>query len=238
MCCYFGDFFLGMSSFSWSMEHNLFHHRSFNFEVQFIQNDESPIVFLRQNSREEYKWYHKYQPFYCWFLYLTTNSRWFLSDWMFLLLGEYRGEPFIELDQREQKIFYISKVFFIFYTFFLPSFFHDIGYTFLLTIIFQVVCSFLYFMLFVVNRINIDVLPMDYYSKLYNEHDWATVQIMSSVTYQPSLPWIVSFFFHGLNYQTEHNLFPSIDHSYYPEISKIVKSTCDEFGVQYNSRPT
>jgi linoleoyl-CoA desaturase len=42
----------------------------------------------------------------------------------------------------------------------------------------------------------------------------------------------------GLNYQVEHHLFPTVCHIHYPKISKIVKATCEEYGVPYYSKDT
>ena len=41
-----------------------------------------------------------------------------------------------------------------------------------------------------------------------------------------------------LNYQIEHHLFPDISHIHYPKISKIVKKTAKEYGIQYNYHRT
>jgi linoleoyl-CoA desaturase len=41
----------------------------------------------------------------------------------------------------------------------------------------------------------------------------------------------------GLNFQVEHHLFPKISHVHYPQINKIVKDTCAEFGIAYKEFP-
>jgi linoleoyl-CoA desaturase len=46
--------------------------------------------------------------------------------------------------------------------------------------------------------------------------------------------WLVG----GLNFQIEHHLFPRISHVHYPQIHKIVKQACAEFGVKYKEFPT
>jgi linoleoyl-CoA desaturase len=48
----------------------------------------------------------------------------------------------------------------------------------------------------------------------------------------------VSWFTGGLNYQVEHHLFPRISHVHYPALNKIVRETCEKFGVQYNEYGT
>jgi fatty acid desaturase len=72
----------------------------------------------------------------------------------------------------------------------------------------------------------------------YNfEGDWAEMQIRSSANWSPhsTIWWLVSG---GLNFQIEHHLFPGICHVHYPAISEIVKNTCKEFNIPYNSHPT
>ena len=44
-----------------------------------------------------------------------------------------------------------------------------------------------------------------------------------------------SWFIGGLNYQIEHHLFPNICHIHYYQLSKIVKSTAEEFNVPYHA---
>jgi linoleoyl-CoA desaturase len=41
----------------------------------------------------------------------------------------------------------------------------------------------------------------------------------------------------GLNFQIEHHLFPRISHVHYPAISKIIKKTCGEYGIDYIEFP-
>ena len=46
---------------------------------------------------------------------------------------------------------------------------------------------------------------------------------------------LFSWFIGGLNYQIEHHLFPNICHIHYYQLSKIVKSTAEEFNVPYHA---
>ncbi len=43
------------------------------------------------------------------------------------------------------------------------------------------------------------------------------------------------FFVCGLQYQVEHHLFPSVSHTYYPEISRLVEQFAREQGLPYYS---
>jgi linoleoyl-CoA desaturase len=63
--------------------------------------------------------------------------------------------------------------------------------------------------------------------------EWAVTQLHGTANFSTKNP-IMLFLTGGLNHQIEHHLFPRISHIHYPQISKIVKETCAEFGVQYH----
>lgn len=65
------------------------------------------------------------------------------------------------------------------------------------------------------------------------ENSWAVLQMRTTANFAHKSKWF-SWFIGGLNYQIEHHLFPTICHVHYEEISKIVKTTAQEYGVPYN----
>src|SRR5205807_10524287 len=68
------------------------------------------------------------------------------------------------------------------------------------------------------------------------EDEWAVHQIKTTAncaTNNPVVSWLVG----GLNIQIEHHLFPKISHVHYPQISKIIKQACEEYGVNYIEYP-
>ena len=68
------------------------------------------------------------------------------------------------------------------------------------------------------------------------EDEWAIHQIKTTANFATDnrlISWLVG----GLNFQVEHHLFPKISHVHYPGLSKVIKQTCQEFGVQYNEYP-
>jgi linoleoyl-CoA desaturase len=69
------------------------------------------------------------------------------------------------------------------------------------------------------------------------ENDWAIHQLNTTVNFSPDSK-ILTWYLGGLNHQVEHHLFPRICHVHYPAISKIVKETCNEFGVPYLENKT
>ncbi|MBW3544503.1 MAG: fatty acid desaturase, partial [Bacteroidetes bacterium] len=66
---------------------------------------------------------------------------------------------------------------------------------------------------------------------------WAVHQISSTANFgtkSRALNWMLG----GLNFQVEHHLFPRISHVHYPHINKIVRETCQEYGVVYHEFPS
>jgi len=68
--------------------------------------------------------------------------------------------------------------------------------------------------------------------------DWGAQQVLSSANHSGSgnlWSTLVTHLWGGMNFQIEHHLFPGVCHVHYPEISKIVQKTANEFGVKYVS---
>jgi linoleoyl-CoA desaturase len=69
------------------------------------------------------------------------------------------------------------------------------------------------------------------------ENEWAIHQVETTANFAMNNK-IISWLVGGLNYQVEHHLYPKISHIHYPQISKIVRETCDEMQVKYNAFPS
>ena len=68
------------------------------------------------------------------------------------------------------------------------------------------------------------------------EDEWAIHQIHTTANFatkSKTISWLLG----GLNFQIEHHLFPRISHVHYPAISKIIKKTCKEYGINYIEFP-
>jgi linoleoyl-CoA desaturase len=68
------------------------------------------------------------------------------------------------------------------------------------------------------------------------ENEWAIHQIHTTANFATNNK-IISWLVGGLNFQIEHQLFPRIAHGHYPAISKIIKRTCAEYGINYIEYP-
>ena len=69
-------------------------------------------------------------------------------------------------------------------------------------------------------------------------HEW---QVLASVDFchgDGPVARAVTWYCGGLNFQTEHHLFPGVPHPAYADIAPIVADTCAEFGIPYLVQPT
>ena len=64
--------------------------------------------------------------------------------------------------------------------------------------------------------------------------DWGELQVRHSANFMNNWP-IFTRIGGGINYQIEHHLFPTLSNHKLPKISRIVKETCKEFNIPYNS---
>jgi len=69
-------------------------------------------------------------------------------------------------------------------------------------------------------------------------HEW---QVRSTVDFchgRGPVARMVTWYTGGLNYQTEHHLFPRLPHTTYPTVAPIVEATCAEFEIPYRVQPS
>mgnify|MGYP000253199034 CR=1 FL=1 len=69
------------------------------------------------------------------------------------------------------------------------------------------------------------------------ENNWAIHQMKTTANFA-NKSFLLSWFVGGLNFQVEHHLFPNICHVHYYDLSKIVKSTAEEYNLPYHASNT
>jgi len=63
--------------------------------------------------------------------------------------------------------------------------------------------------------------------------DWGEAQLLVSADWCVDIPFWQGIVFLWLNFHTVHHLFPRMDFSHHPEITKILRRTCKEFDIPY-----
>ena len=145
--------------------------------------------------------------------------------------------PLKKMDTRDHIEFWLFKV--IHYALFLVIPIIKIGFTSWLLgfICFTAVAGFVLSIVFqLAHTVEHTHFPMPNEVTGRIEDEWAIHQLKTTANFATKNR-VVSWLVGGLNFQIEHHLFPKISHVHYPQISKIIKNACQEYGIQYVEYP-
>jgi linoleoyl-CoA desaturase len=228
---------LGGNAFIWKFKHNVIHHTYTNVDGMDDDIAKSPV--MRQCNTQKWVPVHRFQHIYVVLVYAISTFAWiFMMDFTKYFKRRIVNTPLQKMSLKEHFIFWISKVFYVFFYILVPAYFVGwgpwaIGFTvmhvtmgFTLAIVFQLA--------HVVEQTEFEVAEID--PKII-ENEWAIHQVVTTANFA-NRNKIVSWFVGGLNYQIEHHLFPRVSHVHYPALSKIVKKACAKFNLPYHEYPT
>lgn len=228
--------FLGGSAIMWNMKHNLIHHTFTN--IDGVDDDIEAGPWLRFASTQKKMKLHRYQQYYFWFLYAMLHLMWiFVSDYQKYFKRKIGVVPIRKMTPYEHFSFWAAKLIYAFMFVVLPIIM--LGFTkwiigfLLITMVTGFAISIVFQLAHTVEHTDFPV-PTEVSGKIENE--WAIHQIHTTANFatgNKTISWLLG----GLNFQIEHHLFPRISHVHYPAISKIIKRTCREYGVQYIEYP-
>jgi linoleoyl-CoA desaturase len=231
---------IGANAFNWKMQHNVLHHTYTNVHEE--DEDISPRGVIRMSPHSDWKFIHKFQHVYAWFLYGLMTIMWMvLND--FKRLVRYHKNGLAKKHKanitREWVILIITKLVYIGYIFIIPLVFTALPWWQILIGIFimHYITGFILAIIFQPAHV-IDgtefPLPNEDHAL---ENNWAVHQLLTTTNFGNKSRWF-SWYVGGLNFQIEHHLFPNVCHVHYRKISGIVKSTAQEFGLPYKSANT
>lgn len=223
---------LGSDAFMWRQKHNIVHHTYTNIDGADDDIAKSPL--LRMAPSQPKMGFHKFQHIYLTILYAISTLFWILlKDWMHYFKAVRYNVSVEKMSTKDHVVFWITKVLYFGMYVYLPIHFYGFGKGILLFVmmhaILGMVMSFVFQLAHVVENVEFD--------HTHGEHteintEWAVHQINTTSDFATDNK-VVSWFLGGLNYQTIHHLFPRVSHIHYPEIQKIVKKTCEDYGVNY-----
>jgi linoleoyl-CoA desaturase len=216
----------------WNNKHNILHHTYTN--IDGIDDDIEIKPLLRMCVTQKKRWIHQFQHIYVWFLYTLLLLVWlFVSDYTKYFRQKIGSVPIKKMSVWNHFAFWIAKIGYAMMMIVLPI--YMVGFSSWL-IGFLVMTLFSGFVLSIVFQLAHTVegtafpVPSTETNKLENE--WAIHQVQTTANFATRnklYTWLLG----GLNFQIEHHLFPKISHVHYPAISKIIKQTCDDFGIKY-----
>lgn len=228
---------MGGGTFFWKIKHNIIHHTYTN--IDGVDDDIAKYPMYRFSPHQERLWFHKYQHLYGIPAYMLISLNWLIFDDLITLAKKkINTTPIRNIDRKEVVLMFLGKILNIALFVVLPFAFMQwqialVGFLCLhacmglsLAVVFQLAhvvehCEF----------------PLADVETNMIADEWAKHQVATTANFAMRNK-IISWYVGGLNYQVEHHLFPRVSHIHYPKLSKIVKETCDEMGVQYNAFPT
>lgn len=223
---------LGASGIMWNNKHNIIHHTYTN--IDGVDDDIEIRPLLRMCSTQKKRWIHRFQHIYVWFLYTLLLLVWlFVSDYTKYFRQKVGAIPIKKMSVWNHIAFWIAKIGYAMMMIVIPIYL--LGFTswlvgFLIMTLFSgLVLSTVFQLAHTVEHTAFPI-PSEDTNKLENE--WAVHQVETTANFATRnklYTWLLG----GLNFQIEHHLFPKVSHIHYPEISKIIKQTCEEFGIQY-----
>ena len=225
--------FLGASAIMWHTKHNIIHHTYTNIEG--VDDDIEAGFLLRFTSGKKRLWIHKFQHYYFWFLYTLLHLLWiFFSDYKKYFTQKVGNVPIRKFTLKEHFSFWIAKVLYLFMAILLPIYLLGFMNWMVGFLIISMVTGFLLSIVFqLAHTVEHTEFPLPAEPSGKIENEWAIHQVATTANFATNnklISWLVG----GLNFQIEHHLFPKISHIHYPAISKIIKQTCNEYGIKYN----
>lgn len=237
---------MGSSQVVWRHQHNVGHHPNANNTdstkspskmdpTAFDPDASAGNPFVRLNPTQPHRWLHQFQHIYMWFLIMFINFKWFVNDVRAMRNRKYMEIEFAKTRPGELESLAVTKSLFLIYACVTPVYLHGL-YGLFLFVVFMVATGYVFVLMFGVNHLTEDCAFPDN-NLAVDKRDWAVLQVMTSSNFaNDSSFW--TFISGGLNFQIEHHLFPGMNHTFLPLISPIVRQTCKEFGVPYQSFPS
>jgi len=231
---------VGAHVFNWKIQHNVLHHSYTNVHEE--DEDISPRGVLRLSPQSDWKWIHRYQFIYAWFLYGLMTIVWMVAK-DFVRLARYQKNGMAKKHDaninKEWAILIATKVFYAGYIFVIPLLVTSLAWWQILIgfFIMHYLAGFILAIIFQPAH----VIEGTSYPTLDEnrglENNWAVHQLLTTTNFGNGSRWF-SWYVGGLNFQIEHHLFPNICHVHYRKIAGIVKETTKEFGLPYRSVKT
>ncbi len=226
---------LGGNIYLWKLKHNIAHHTYTNIDGE---DHDIEIKFMRIHHDQPIKKHHRFQHFYFIILYSISYLAWiFYQDYeKFLKSKLSQHSAKITIPFKEKVIFWVSKVVHILLFIIVPIIFVGFVPTIVGLLITSTVCGICLATVFQLAHV-VSITEFKTIEDYRVEDEWMVHQLQSTSNFATGnkfLTWLLG----GLNFQVEHHLFPKISHIHYPELNKIVKSTCREFSIPYNEYPT
>lgn len=228
----------GSNSYIWSKRHILLHHPYPNVQNWDTDIKQSDIVRIFPDS--PYLKIHRFQHIYMWFLYPLYTLNWlFIRDFKdFFGTKDNYVKRILTIPKVEYIKLFMAKIFNIFYLVIIPIL--VLSHPWYIIVIAWLVMHISASLLGVIALISTHVdeeaeFPMPPEDGHMNT-TWALHQMTVTKDFSADSA-IANFLFGGFTHHVAHHLFPKVAHTYYPEITPIIRKYAREYNLPYTCYP-
>jgi linoleoyl-CoA desaturase len=228
----------GGSSYMWRLMHNASHHAFVNVrgaDTTLISGD----VF-RFSPHDARRPMHRYQHLYAPFIYSLSTLDWvFTKDFRWLFHRSFGNRTIDRHPRGELVALFAGKAFYYAYILIIPLLVLDAPWWAILAgfTLMHLNLGFTLALIFQPNHFN----EWAAFPQADREGHIATDPIRhifdTTVDYAGGNP-VATWFLGGLNLHVIHHMFPRICHVHYAPLSRILRSTAEEFGLSYRETGT
>lgn len=228
------SYLIGVNALNWKIQHNVKHHTFTN--VEDVDEDLDPRYFLRFAPSQTHLWFHRYQHIYATFLYGFTAMMWvILKDPK--KMYEYHKQGYIKKGRESQIEFLklvLHKLVYFLVIIGLPIYVLEQPFwmTLIMLAVMYAITGLILSSIFQLAH----VMPESHFiapGETMIEQNRMAHQLQTTSNFGTGSKFL-TWFTGGLNHQIEHHLFPNVCHVHYPQLSKIVAITAEEYGLQYH----
>ncbi len=229
---------MGANGYIWKITHNIIHHTYTN--IHGHDEDLEVAEFIRLSPHSDHKPVHRFQHLLAFPAYSFATLFWvFVKDYWYFFkpeLGPYENKKH---PAKEWITLVITKIIYYFYMIAVPFLVLDIAWwQFLIGfLIIHLTGGLILGIIFQLAHVVEETThPVPDEQNMIDNH-WVIHEMFTTNNFARRNK-LLSWYIGGLNYQIEHHLFPKVCSVHYPEISKIVEKTANEFGIPYNCHDT
>lgn len=228
---------IGGSSLLWKQKHNILHHTYTN--INELDDDINSGGLLRFSPEQKWHPWHRFQHVYAFPFYSLMTLVWVgYNDFKRFFSGRMGDHKLPKPSSFEATMFFLTKLFYVGYMLVLPMFFHPVLHVLLTFLGIHIVLGLTLAVVFqLAHIVEGNEFPTPLPETLDMENEWAIHEVETTANFAPKSKF-AAWYMGGLNFQIEHHLFAKVCHLHYPEISKIVAQTCEDFQVSYVSYPS
>jgi len=225
---------LGASRYLWNYKHNVLHHRLTN--IHTWDDDLETRGFLRLSPEQDWKRRYLGQHLFVVLLYAVNAIELvFVKDFVqyfTLRINPHRRIP--AMSAAEKAEFWISKALYLAIFVALPFALFPAGRVVVGFLVYEITLGLSLALVFsMAHQVESVAFPAPQGAPPTIDEEWGAHQMRTTANFaNRNRGW--NWYSGGLNHQIEHHLFPSMSHTHYAAIGRVVRSTAIEFGLPYN----